>query len=149
MDSNTPVLNAAIAWGSAAEKKVNRFLQGTYGKRARDSMTPRDVSLDQHFTRGETLGTPESGAYQDSAMSQEIRPDEDQGGAAVPPPMLRTAFAADVWPRVDQDSLTTAEMQKVVEQSVETLRHTGHSDVDFGGDDADASGDQQAEPGRV
>ena len=51
MDNNTPVLNAAIAWGSAAENKVKQFLQGTNGKRARDSMTPRDVSLKQYFTK--------------------------------------------------------------------------------------------------
>ena len=76
----------------------------------------------------------------DSAMPREIRPDEDE--VAAPPPVLTTVFVAEVWPRVDRDSLTTAEIQREIEQSVETPRHTGHSDVDFGGDDAEAGGDQ-------
>ena len=149
MDSNTPVLNAAIAWKAAAENKVKQLFRGTHGKRVRDSTTPRDVSLEQFFTRGETLDPPESDMGQDAAVSQGIRLDEDQDEAAVPPPVLTTAFDADVWPLVDRDKLTTAEIQKAVEQSVETPRRTGHSDVDFGVDDADASGDQQVEPGDV
>ena len=61
---------------------------------------------------------------------------------AAPPPVLTTAFAAEVWPQVDRESLSTAEIQREIEQSVETPRCTGHSDVDFDGEDAETSGDQ-------
>ena len=132
MDNNTPVINAAVAWGSAAEKKVNMFLQRT--KRARCSETPSADPLHRHFTQGETLCPLESTAGQDSAMSQEIRPDEDE--MAVSPPVLTTAFAAEVWPRVDRESLSTTEIQREIDQSGETPRPTGHSDVDFSGEDA-------------
>ena len=137
-DSNTPVLNAAVAWGSAAEKKVNKFIRRT--KRARDSETSEDAPLRQHFTQRETPDPQESIAGPLSAMSQEIRPDEDE--VVAPPPVLATAFTAEVWPQVDRESLSTAEIQREIEQSVETPRDTGHSDVDFGGEDAETSGDQ-------
>ena len=67
-------------------------------------------------------------------MSQEIRPDEDEMEA--PPPVLNTAFAAEVWPRVDWGSLSTTEIEREIDQSGEIPGHTGHSDVDFSGEDA-------------
>ena len=62
--------------------------------------------------------------------------------------MLATVFDADVWPLLDGNTLTTAEIQKAVEQAVETPRRTGHFNADFD-DDVDASGDLQVEPGDV
>ena len=44
MDINTPVMNSAVAWKSAAQNKMKNLLRGTYGKRARDSEAPKDVS---------------------------------------------------------------------------------------------------------
>ena len=114
---------------------------------------PKDVSLEQFFTKGGTFDLSESVEGQDAASSHEApemesrRLDEDQDTAAVPPPVLATAFDADVWPLLGRDTLTTSEIQKAVEQASETPRRTGHSDADFGDDDVDASVDQQVEPG--
>ena len=149
MEVNTPVIDSAVDWKSTAEKKVRNLFRGTYGKRARLSETPKDVSLGNVFTQGETLA-------EDAASSNAIeilgadgrRLDEDQDSAAVPQPSLATAFDANVWHLLDGDKLSTAEIQKAVDQAAETPRRTGHSDADFD-DDVDASGDQQVDPGDV
>ena len=55
MDINTPIINSAVAWKAAAQKKVQKLFRGTHGKRARDSEMPKDVSLELFFTKGGTL----------------------------------------------------------------------------------------------
>ena len=131
MDSNTPVINAAVAWGAAAEKKVAELIERT--KRARSSETPSADSLDQRFTQAETLNPLEPAASRESAMSQEVRLDEDE--MEVPTPFLNTAFAAEVWPRVNRDNLSATDMEREIDQLSGNPGHTGHSDVDFSGED--------------
>ena len=131
MDSNTPVINAAVAWGAAAEKKVAELIERT--KRARSSETPSADSLDQRFTQAETLNSLEPAASRESAMSQEVRLDEDEMEA--PTPFLNTAFAAEVWPRVNRDNLSATDIEREIDQSSGNPGHTGHSDVDFSGED--------------
>ena len=131
MDSNTPVINAAVAWGAAAEKKVTMLIEKT--RRARSSGMSSAESLRQRFIQEETPNPLGSAAGRESAKSQEARLDEDEMEA--PTPFLNTAFAAEVWPRVDRDSLSTTEIEREIDQSSEIPGHTGHSDADFSGED--------------
>ena len=132
MDSNTPVINAAVAWGAAAEKKVTMLIEKT--RRARSSGMSSAESLRQRFTQEEASNPLGSAAGRESEMSQEARLDEDEMEA--PTPFLNTAFAAEVWPRVDRDSLSAKDMEGEIDQSSEVPWPTGHSDADFSGDDA-------------
>ena len=102
-------------------------------KRARYSDASSSDSLHQRFTPEENPSLSESAAGRESSVPQEVRLDD--GEMEAPTPFLNTAFAAEVWPRVDRDGLSATEIEREIDQLNETPGHTGHSDADFSGED--------------
>ena len=135
--TNTPVINSAVAWGSAAQKKAQWYFQQlAYDREQGDSSQPRPAP---QFHEGEAVAGSAAIHGAVDAQCHPIDMSDEEGGAGDPTqvesePDMTTAFDATVWPTIDdQKQLSTGELQAVVEgaSNVEPEAEHAESEADF------------------
>ena len=132
--TNRPVINSAVAWGSAAQKRAHKHLRQLAQDREKSQSGP-----ELKFNQGEAVaGSADAYGILD-AQGRHIDMSDEEGKApdptqVEPKPDMTTAFDATVWPPIgDQTQLSTGELQAAVENATKTEPEAegAESEADF------------------
>ena len=132
--TNRPVINSAVAWGSAAQKRAHKHLRQLAQDREKSQSGP-----ELKFNQGEAVARSAETYGIIDAQGRPIDMSEEEGEAedptqVEPEPDMTTAFDATVWPAIgDQTQLSTGELQAVVEgaSNLEPEAEKEESEADF------------------
>ena len=140
---NTPVINSAVAWGSAAQKKAQRYFQQlACDQEQEDPSQPRPAP---RFYEGEAVAGSAATYGAVDAQGHPIVMSDSEGEAedltqVEPEPDMTTAFDGTVWTSIDdQRQLSTGELQATVdvaskvepEAEEEETESNAESEADF------------------
>ena len=127
MKSNAPIVNTAVAWKCAAQKRVAKFFK----QAAPERWSSRDQPL--NFAAGGSVPGSAAKAEVLDARGNPMRLDDTDDDE--PKVNVATAFDADVWPVVaNNKESSVAELQETIVDASRVLSATA-SDADFGTDE--------------
>ena len=136
IEVNTPVINAAVGWKSAAEKRFRKFNRPRFGRNS----AAEDAPLQWRFTMGSTEGedfTPSRPVEIYAADGRQQ--DDDEGEDAREEPCMMTAFDATVWDLLEEKKqATTEELRRTMEQAADVPVPVSAVDVPVPAGNSDA-----------